>query len=172
MIARPWIYFSLFRKTFFLQPNLVEALLAVAQYPCIVALEGMLEPLADGAVQAQEVVGSDALAIGRVGHHDGTLGRLHEVGHIAVLNGDVLGEARCTHIVGGDIHRLPVDVVAVDMVGKLALGRVVVVYLVEKLLVEERYARLAVFVAYDLTQRESDCGPLSAQGALLILDYL
>ena len=29
-----------------LQPNLVEALLAVAQYPCIVALEGMLEPLA------------------------------------------------------------------------------------------------------------------------------
>ena len=96
----------------------------------------MLESLSDGAIQTQEVVCGDAFSVGRIGHHQGRSLHLHKVGHIATLDGDVFGQACSTHIIGGNVYGLPVDVVTVDVVLKLALCRVVIVYLVEHLLVK------------------------------------
>jgi hypothetical protein len=62
-----------------LQANLLEAFLAVAQNPSLIAPELMLQPFTDHLVGAQQVGRRDALAIRRVVMIMLLLGRLLEV---------------------------------------------------------------------------------------------
>ena len=119
-----------------LQTNLLEALLAVTQYPCLVTLEGMLEAFADHLICAEKVGGRDALAVGRVHHDDALLSRLGKVLEVLLRHGDVLRESSCAHVHGCRVHRLDVAVVGIDMVFELAFLRVVVVDAVEEILIE------------------------------------
>ncbi len=77
-----------------LQTNLLKALLAVAQYPSLVAGKSLLESLANHLVGVQEVRGRDALAVWRIHHDDALLGRLCEVLEVLLCDGDVLGQYR------------------------------------------------------------------------------
>ena len=119
-----------------LQSNLLEALLAVAQYPSLVACEGTLESLADHLVGVQQVRGRDALAVWRVHHDDALLGRLCEVLEILLGDGDILAQTGCTHVEVGSVHRLHIYIISVDVVLELALLRVVVIDHIEEILVE------------------------------------
>ena len=119
-----------------LQSYLLEALLAVAQYPCVAPRELVLQPLANHAIGVEQVGRGDALAVGRVGDDDGFLLRLGEVLEVLLLDGDAIAESCRLHILAGGVHGLEIHVVAVDVVAELALLRVVVVNLVEQLCVE------------------------------------
>ena len=66
------------------QTNLLEALLAVAQYPSLVAGKSLLEALTDHLVGVQKVRGRDALAVWRVHHDDALLCWLGEVLEISL----------------------------------------------------------------------------------------
>ncbi len=115
-----------------LQANLVKTLLAITEHPGVIAHELVLEPLAQGLVQAQQVGGGDALAIGRVGHHDALLLGLREVLDVPLLQGDILREPGRAHILGGQGYDVVVDVIAIDVVLKGLLGRVIIVDAVEE----------------------------------------
>ena len=47
--------------------------------------------------------------------YDGLLGRFDELGHIAMLNGDVFGKTCSTHVIVGNVNCLPIDIIAIDM---------------------------------------------------------
>ena len=96
----------------------------------------MLQAFANHLIGVEQIGRGDALAIGRIGHHQGRLGRLLEVLEVLQLNGDGLRQSCCTYVQTGLGHSLRVDVVAIDVVVAIAFLRVVVVYLVEELLVE------------------------------------
>ena len=119
-----------------LQANLVEQLFLVADDPRLVALKGVLQTGAEETVEVVEVVGLEAFAVGRVGHHDGRRFGLGELLQVAMFDVDVLRHA-CRADVGlSDVDGFPVVVVAVDMVVELAFGAVVVVDAVEELSIE------------------------------------
>ena len=118
------------------QTNLLEALLAVAQYPSLVAGKSLLEALTDHLVGVQEVRGRDALAVWRVHHDDALLGRLGEVLEVLLGDGDILAQSGSTHVEISCIDSLHVNIVTIDMVLELALLRVVVIDHVEEILVE------------------------------------
>ena len=119
-----------------LQTDGLEAFLAVAQHPSLVAHESMLQTLANHLICIEEVRRRDALSVRRIGHHDALVGRLLEVLEVSMLHGDVLCETCCTNVKTGCVNGLHVHVVAIDMVCELALLRVIVINLVEEFLVE------------------------------------
>ena len=119
-----------------LQANLLEALLAVAQYPSLVAGEGTLEALANHLVGIQQVRRRDTLAVRRVHHDDALLGRLGEVLEVLLGDGDILAQSGSTHVEVGCVHRLHIYIISVDVVLELALLRVVVIDHIEEILVE------------------------------------
>ena len=120
------------------QSYLFETFLAVAQNPCVVAAEGMLQPFAYHFVGAQEVGCGDAFAVGRIHHDDALLGRSGEVFEILLADGDFLRQTSCAHVEIGGVDGFHVVVVAVDVVFEVALLRVVVVDFVEQVGVEVR----------------------------------
>ena len=101
---------------------LFEAFLPVAEHPCLVAHERMLELLADDAVGLQQVGCRDALSVRRIGHHDAFLCRLCEVLDVGLLDGDVLRQSGGPDIQTCGVDALHVDVVAVDMVLELTFA--------------------------------------------------
>ena len=144
----------------------LEALLAIAEYPCVVVDERMLERAADVAVQAQDVVGGDTLAVGRIGHHDGGFGGLLQVAHVLLTDYDVVGNAGGLRILRRNGNGRMVDVVAVDFMVKLALLRVVVVDSVEKLGVEVLPAlECKLFAEHARVDIPCDKGSLDENGA-------
>ena len=75
-----------------LQAYLGKALVAVAQNPCCVAFELFLEPFADALVKSEQVIGSDAFAIGRVGDDDSFLLGLGKLFEGSDVQDDVLAK--------------------------------------------------------------------------------
>ena len=118
------------------QTNLLEALLAVAQYPSLVAGKSLLEALTYHLVGVQEVRGRDALAVWRVHHDDALLCWLGEVLEVLLGDGDILAQSGSTNIEVGCVHRLHIYIISVNVVLELALLRVVVIDHVEEILVE------------------------------------
>ena len=118
------------------QTNLLEALLAVAQYPSLVAGKSLLEALTYHLVGVQEVRGRDALTVWRVHHDDALLCWLGEVLEVLLGDGDILAQSGSTHVEVGCVHRLHIYIISVDVVLELALLRVVVIDHVEEILVE------------------------------------
>ena len=118
------------------QTNLLEALLAVAQYPSLVAGKSLLEALTYHLVGVQEVRGRDALTVWRVHHDDALLCWLCEVLEVLLGDGDILAQSGSTHVEVGCVHRLHIYIISVDVVLELALLRVVVIDHVEEILVE------------------------------------
>jgi len=118
------------------QTNLLEALLAVAQYPSLVAGKSLLEALTYHLVGVQEVRGRDALAVWRVHHDDALLCWLGEVLEVLLGDGDVLAKTGSTNVEISCVYSLHVNIVTIDMVLKLALLRVIVIDHVEEILVE------------------------------------
>ena len=118
------------------QSYLFETLLAVAQNPCVVAAEGMLQPFAYHLVGAQQVGCGDAFAVGRIHHDDALLGRSGEVFEVLLADGDFLRQTGSPHVEIGGIDRLHVVVVAVDMMFEISFLRVVVVDFVEQVGIE------------------------------------
>ena len=119
-----------------LQSDGIEAFLAVAEHPGFVALEFVLQLLADHLVGGKEVGCGDALAVRGIGDEDGRLGGLGEVLEILLLHGDGLGEACGLCVEAGGVDGLHVDVVAIDVVAELFFARVVVVDFIEEVFVE------------------------------------
>ncbi len=118
------------------QTNLLEALLAVAQYPSLVAGKSLLETLTYHLVGVQEVRGRDALAVWRVHHDDALLCWLGEVLEVLLGDGDILAQSGSTNVEVSCVYSLHVNIVTIDMVLKLALLRVIVIDHVEEILVE------------------------------------
>ena len=118
------------------QTNLLEALLAVAQYPSLVAGKSLLEALAYHLVGVQEVRGRDALTVWRVHHDDALLCWLGEVLEVLLGDGDILAKTGSTYVEISCIDSLHVNIVTIDMVLELALLRVVVINHIEEILVE------------------------------------
>ena len=118
------------------QTNLLEALLAVAQYPSLVAGKSLLEALTYHLVGVQKVRGRDALSVWRVHHDDALLCWLGEVLEVLLGDGDVLAQSGSTNVEVGCVYSLHVNIVTIDMVLELALLRVVVINHVEEILVK------------------------------------
>ncbi len=119
------------------QADTGKVLVAVADNPGVVAGEYMLELGADEGVEGVHVVDTDALAVGRIGHHHA--GRLRGLGPGAqrlALQLYVAGHAGALDIALGDGDSLGRDVGAVYLVGDGALAAVVVVQAVKELGVE------------------------------------
>ena len=87
----------------------------------------MFEHAAEGAVQAEQVGRRDALAVGRVRHHERFLGGLDEISNVALLHANDIAHASTLGIVAGYLNGAQVKVVAINMVGKFALLAVIVV---------------------------------------------
>ncbi len=118
------------------QTNLLEALLAVAQYPSLVAGKSLLEALTNHLVGVQEVRGRDALAVWRVHHDDALLCWLGEVLEVLLGDGDILAQTGSTYVEISCVYSLHINIVTIDMVLELTLLRVVVINHIEEILVE------------------------------------
>ena len=119
-----------------LQANLVETLLAVAQYPGVVALKLVLQSLAYHLVSTQQVGRRNALAVRWVRYHDALVGGLCKVLEVLLLYGYDVAQSCGLHVHTCGVHSLHVDVVTVYLVVELALQTLVVVNLVEQVGVE------------------------------------
>ena len=144
-----------------LQTNLVEALLAVAQYPGVVALELVLQSLTNHLVGTQQVGCRDTLTIRWVRYHDALVGRLCKVLEVLLLYGDDIAQSGCLHIHAGGVHSLHVDVVAVNLVVKLTLLTLVVVDLIKQVGIKVR-----PLLKGKLLAEQSWCHVLGYQGSL------
>ena len=104
--------------------------------PRVVSHKILFEPGTDGLVEVEDVVGGDALAIRRVGDHDGRLLRLLKL--IEVLLHDVhhLVHSSRASIVDCRGHGVAVDVVSIDFVVELPLLAVVVVDPLQEVFIE------------------------------------
>ena len=118
------------------QAHLVEELFLARDHPGIVSREGMLQALAQGAIHGVEVGRRQALAIGRVGNHDGRRGGLGELAYVLLLQNDTIGHAGAFGVSRGSLDGRQVQVVAIYLVVEGALLRVVVVDAVEQIAVE------------------------------------
>ena len=148
------------------ETDVVETLVAVAQDPRLAAHEDVLQPFADHAVKLADVVGRDALAVGRVGDEDGGLRCAHELleGHGAER--DVTREAGAAHVALGAADGVGRDVGAVTEEFEIALPRVVVVDRLKKLAVKVWPALEGEALAIDAGRDvEGDHGGFDEQGA-------
>ena len=96
----------------------------------------LLQFVAYCLVESEEVWRGDALSIGWVCHHDCLAFVSFKVVEICLFDGDVLGKSRCTHVEGGSVDSLHVDVAAVYLMFKLTFLGVVIVYFVEEVCVK------------------------------------
>ena len=107
----------------------------------------MLESFAYHLVQPQKVGSGDALAVWGIGDDDALFLGLGKV--LEVLQGDchLLAQTSSLHVACGYLHRLSVVVVAVDMVLKLLLPAVVLVYALKELAIEVGPLLKRIFLA-------------------------
>ena len=96
----------------------------------------MFEPFAQCAIETEYVGRRNALAIRRVGNHNGFLFGLLELLDGLRCDGHVVGYSGCFGVGLCYGHGVAVEVVGIDMVGKFAFFGIVVVDLVEELFVE------------------------------------
>ena len=129
------------------QTNLVETFFPVAQYPCLVIYELMLQSLANHLIESQQVGSRDTFSIGRIRNDDALLLRLGEVSEILLLNGNLLAQTGSLHVGSGNGYGRTTDVVAVNMVLEGMLLTVVLIDLIEKFLVEVRPFLKGIFLS-------------------------
>ncbi len=115
-----------------LETHLVVQLLVVADEPDVIALEGVLELEAHLTIQCLDVLDVEALAIGRIADERASLGHQFDFVEVATLQLDILVQAGILDIGTGDGDGLALDVAAIDLVGKLALGTIIIIYLVKQ----------------------------------------
>ena len=96
----------------------------------------MLQALAQGPVDAEQVGRDEALAVRRVGYHQRLLGWILEILDVAAFHGDAVGYAGALGVGQRRLDGALVQVVAVNLVRKLALCRIVIVNTVQELAVE------------------------------------
>ena len=119
-----------------LKPDLVEALRPGADHPRVVAGERVLEALAQGAVEAEQVGRNEALAVGRICHHERFLLRLLEVLDVALRHLDAIRHAGALGVCQRGLDGAEVQVVTVDLMMELAFGRIIVINTVQQVAVE------------------------------------
>ena len=119
-----------------LQSDGIKAFLTVTEHPSLVALEFMLQLLANHLVGGQQVRCGNTLTIRRIGNDDGWPGRFFEVLKVLLFNGDGFGQSSCFYIEAGGINCLHVDVIAIDMMVELLFLGIVVIDFIEKVFVE------------------------------------
>ena len=107
----------------------------------------MLESLAYHLVQPQKVGSRDTLSVWRIGDDDALFLGLGEVLEVLQGYGHLLAQSCRLHVAGGYLHRLAVVVVAVDMVLKLLLPAVVLVYALKELAIEVGPLLKRIFLA-------------------------
>ena len=145
-----------------LQAYLVETLLAIGEYPGVVAGKLMLQPLANHLVGAQQVGRGDTLAVGWVGNDDAfVLGLLKQL-EVLLLNGDSTAQAGGLHVASRRVDGLHVDVVAVDV----AFGFTLVVLAVVVDAVEEVGVEVGPLLKGILLAEESRRHVVSNEGSL------
>ena len=142
-----------------LQSNLLEALLAIAQNPGIAPRELMLQSFANHAIGTQQVGCRYTFTIRRVGHHDALLVRLRKVLEVLLFDGDVGCQPGSLHVHASGVHRLHVNIVAVDVVLEFAFLRIVVVDAVEEVGIEVR-----PFLEGILLAEQARCHVVSNEG--------
>ena len=108
----------------------------VGDDPGIVADEVALEVFAYCLVEVEDVVGGDAVSVGRIGYHDGLVDGLLKLVEVALLYADDIFDACIGYIVQSYLDGLAIDVVAIYLMVEIALLAVVVVYSVEEVGIE------------------------------------
>ena len=96
----------------------------------------MLESFAYHLVQSQQVGCRDTFSVWWVSDDDTLLLRLGKVLEILQGNGHLLAKTSSLHVASGYLHRLAVVVVSIDMVLKLPLSAIVLVYALKEFAIE------------------------------------
>ena len=115
-----------------LQAHLVMQLVVIADEPHVIALEGVLEFVTQVAVQRLDILGVKALAVGRVADEGASGWHVLDVVDIAALQLDIFDQTGVLDVGTGNGDGLALDVAAVNLVGKLALGTVIVIHLLKQ----------------------------------------
>ena len=115
-----------------LETHLVVQLLVIADEPDVIALEGVLELEAHFTVQLLDVLDIQTFAVGRVTDERTTLGHQFDVVKVATLQFDILVQTGILDVGTSNGDSLALDVAAVNLVGKLALGTVIVIHLLKQ----------------------------------------
>ena len=110
-----------------LEADLERLLLVAADEPSVIAHKGVLQLGAQVAVELVDVVHAQALAVGRIADERAALGHDVDVAQVAALEFDILVQAGALDIGTSDGNGFALDVAAIDLVGELALGAIVVV---------------------------------------------
>ena len=103
-----------------LQSYLFETFFTVRQNPSLATHKLMLQSFANHAIGSQQVRRRDAFAIRRIGHQDALLLGLFEVLEVLLFHGDVSRQSGSARIQSSGVHRLHVDIIAINMVFELA----------------------------------------------------
>ena len=119
-----------------LQANLFEAFLAIAEHPGVVAYKLMFQAFANHLVGGQQVGSRNTLTIGWVGNHNAGVQGLLEVLEVLFCHRDIIGQSCCLDIHACGVDSFDIYIVAVDVVVERSLLGVVIINLVEELRVE------------------------------------
>ena len=149
-----------------LKANLIEQLLARRDHPRFAAHELMFEALAQRPVKPEQVGRHEALPVGRIGHHQGGLGRLRELLQGAARHADAVRHTRTLGVGYRGVDGGLIEVVPIYFMVELAFLGVVVVNTVEQVAVEIapllESERLAEDAGIDVARNK---GGLDEQGA-------
>ena len=114
------------------QADLVGQFIVIADEPHVVTLESVLELVTHVLVQRLDILGIEALAVGRIAD-EGAAGRnLVDVIDVAALDLDILVQARTLDVGARDGNGFALDVATVNLVCKLAFLAIVVVDLIKQ----------------------------------------
>ena len=119
-----------------LQADFRKQFLFTGDDPCRITYKGMFQAFSDGMIESQNIRTAYAFSIRRIGHDDGRLRRLFKVGDVLLCDGHFFGHAGSLNVDVRCFHCMDVDIVAIDVMQKLTLLTVVVVYLIQQLRVE------------------------------------
>ena len=148
------------------QSDTIETLVFVAEYPCAVSGEYVLQPFADHTVQFADIIGRDTFAIRRIRDEDARLRRFGELLKRQRLQFDVFRQARAPDIFFGFLDGYRRDIRPVAFERKFAFGGVVVVNLVEQVAVEIRPSLKGKALSVDTRgDVQGDHGRFDQQGA-------
>ena len=126
-----------------LQSESIEECLLAADNPCLISRKIVLEFAAKRTVDGGNVLGMQALAVGRVGNHQ-TTGLLTSLGNfgkgkvadVALLHGDIVSHAGSLHVFEGGPYGIVIEVVAINMVIEFAFLAVIIVDFGQKVGIE------------------------------------
>ena len=136
-----------------LEANLEVLFRIVADEPCVIALERVLEFEAQVAIELLNVFDIQPLSVRRVTDESASLGNQLDVVEVAAFQFNVFVESGALDVGACDGDGLALDVAAVNLVSELTLGAVIVVNLVKQVGVVVGPLLESVMVAID-TRRD------------------